>query len=161
MLYTILLYYILYFTMLYIFIHTGRIQAIQLEYSESYQRLILSLRKIHITKFTNIFNLIITKLIIIVQLLMGEIPEKRVFGQENVENREILYPYLLITQAVKNGDLTLFHNIIQKYTNIFKLDKNLTLINRLSHNVLKTGLRKLSLSYSKISLADVAGKTYI
>ena len=92
---------------------------------------------------------------------MGEIPEKRVFGQENVENREILYPYLLITQAVKNGDLTLFHNIIQKYNNIFKLDKNLTLINRLSHNVLKTGLRKLSLSYSKISLADVAGKIYI
>ncbi|RXG50802.1 26S proteasome non-ATPase regulatory subunit 3 [Armadillidium vulgare] len=32
------------------------------------------------------------------------------------------------------------------------------LILRLRHNVIKTGLRSISLSYSKISLADVAQK---
>jgi 26S proteasome regulatory subunit N3 len=29
---------------------------------------------------------------------------------------------------------------------------------RLGHNVLKTGLRKISLSYSRISMADIAAK---
>jgi 26S proteasome regulatory subunit N3 len=29
---------------------------------------------------------------------------------------------------------------------------------RLAHNVIKTGLRKISLSYSRISLADIASK---
>ena len=34
--------------------------------------------------------------------------------------------------------------------------KNSTKVERLRNNVLKAGLRKLSLSYSRISLADVA-----
>ena len=42
-----------------------------------------------------------------------------------------------------------------------RADKNLTLVHRLGHNVLKIGLRKLSLSYSRISLADIASKLHL
>jgi len=34
-------------------------------------------------------------------------------------------------------------------------------VERLGHNVLKTGLRKISLSYSRITLADVAAKLHL
>lgn len=48
--------------------------------------------------------------------------------------------------------------VVEKYREVFLNDKNLTLIRRLGHNVIKIGLRKISISYSRISLADVAEK---
>lgn len=87
---------------------------------------------------------------------MGEIPERSIFNQE--ELRSSLKPYLYLTQAVRNGDLQQFELVMTKYGDAFKADKNYTLVQRLSHNVLKTGLRKLSIAYSHISLADIATK---
>lgn len=43
----------------------------------------------------------------------------------------------------------------------FRADKNYTLVQRLGHNVLKTGLRKISVSYSRISLVDIADKLHL
>lgn len=40
----------------------------------------------------------------------------------------------------------------------FQSEFTYTLIIRLHHNVIKTGVRMISLSYSKISLSDVAKK---
>ena len=40
----------------------------------------------------------------------------------------------------------------------FKADRTFTLILRLHHNVIKTAIRRISLAYSRISLADVAAK---
>lgn len=40
----------------------------------------------------------------------------------------------------------------------FQEDHTFMLILRLRHNVIKTGLRAIALSYSRISLADVAAK---
>lgn len=40
----------------------------------------------------------------------------------------------------------------------FKRDQTYTLIARLRHNVLKIGLRKINVSYSRISLADLCAK---
>lgn len=51
-----------------------------------------------------------------------------------------------------------FLNIVQKYEAIFKADKNYSLILRLKHTVLKFGLKKLNISYSKISLKDIQSK---
>ena len=51
-----------------------------------------------------------------------------------------------------------FKKIITKYENIFQNDKNYTLILRLKHTVLKFGLKKLNISYSKISIADIRKK---
>ena len=41
---------------------------------------------------------------------------------------------------------------------MFKADKTANLIVRLRHNVIRTGLRRINLAYSRISLADIAQK---
>jgi 26S proteasome regulatory subunit N3 len=51
-----------------------------------------------------------------------------------------------------------FLSIVNKYEAIFKADKNYSLILRLKHTVLKFGLKKLNISYSKISLKDIQSK---
>jgi len=51
-----------------------------------------------------------------------------------------------------------FKKILTQYEKVFMSDKNLTLIQRLRHTVLKFGLKKLNISYSKISLKDIMTK---
>jgi 26S proteasome regulatory subunit N3 len=51
-----------------------------------------------------------------------------------------------------------FKKILTKYEKVFQQDKNYTLIMRLKHTVLKFGLKKLNISYSKISMADIQKK---
>mmetsp|Transcript_5920 Transcript_5920/g.8975 ORF Transcript_5920/g.8975 Transcript_5920/m.8975 type:complete len:493 (+) Transcript_5920:33-1511(+) len=133
----------------------GRIQAVQLEYSDAYLRLTMAARKAPQDTARG-FALTVHKLSVIVQLLMGDIPER---GGFNVpEFRVALLPYLALTQAVRAGDLHEFAQVMQTHGTVFKADKNYSLIRRLGHNVLKTGLRKISVSYSRISLADIAEK---
>lgn len=138
--------------------YMGRIQAIQLEYSDAYQRLMMALRKAP-QDIAQGFIQMVYKLVVIVQLLMGDIPERTLFNQSNL--RVALKPYFLLTQAVRNGDLQQFETIIAKYGAVFKADKLLTLVKRCDHNVLKTGLRKISVSYSRISLEDIAAKLHL
>ncbi len=49
-------------------------------------------------------------------------------------------------------------NAVEEHTATFQKDNMYTLILRLRHNVIKTALRMLNKSYSRISLADVAQK---
>lgn len=91
--------------------YMGRIQAIQLEYSEAFQRLSLASRKAP-QDVAKGFGVEVTKLSIIVQLLMGDIPERSTFNQP--EYRLPLRPYLLLTQAVRTGDLKQFNNVVAK-----------------------------------------------
>merc|ERR1712187_1068273 len=63
-----------------------------------------------------------------------------------------------ITQAVRSGDLNAFKETMQTHEALFKKDKTLTLINRLRYDVIKTGLRSINLSYSRISLQDICSK---
>merc|ERR1719272_1595206 len=67
-------------------------------------------------------------------------------------------PYFAITQAVRTGDLKDFQEMMQKHEALYKKDKTFTLINRLRYNVIKTGLRSINLSYSRISLQDICTK---
>jgi len=138
--------------------YLGRIQAIQLEYSEAYQRLLMAARKAP-QEWAPGFTRTVYKLTVIVQLLMGEIPERSLFNQ--VELRAALKPYLHLTHAVRNGDIKQFNGVMTTYEAQFKADQCYTLVKRLGHNVLKTGLRKLSVSYSRISLSDVAEKLHL
>jgi len=138
--------------------YMGRILAIQLDYSDAYLRLMMAIRKLPQDHAIG-FALHIHKLVVLVQLLMGDIPERSIFNQ--VEFRKQLRPYLLLTLAVRNGDLIAFNEMVGKYGDAFKSDHNYTLVQRLGHNVLKTGLRKISLSYSRISLADIALKLHL
>jgi len=41
---------------------------------------------------------------------------------------------------------------------VFQADKNLTLVQRLKHTVIKFGLKKINISYSKILLSDIRAK---
>merc|ERR1711972_819612 len=102
------------------------------------------------------FKLAATKLAVIVELLMGGIPDRATFMQK--ELKEQLRPYYALARAVRTGDLNAFKEQTQKHEQLFKKDKTLTLINRLRYNVIKTGLRDINLSYSRISLQDIATK---
>jgi 26S proteasome regulatory subunit N3 len=136
----------------------GRLQATQLEYSDAYMRLLMAARKAP-QDVGQGFVQGVHKLSIIVQLLMGEMPERSLFNQAGL--RIPLKPYLGLTQAVRAGDVQAFEAFVAENAEVFRADCNYTLVRRLGHNVLKTGLRKLSTSYSRISLADVAAKLHL
>jgi len=137
--------------------YIGQIKAVQLEYSDSHSKLMQAIRKAPQASGVALgFKLAATKLAIIVELLMGGVPERSTFMQK--ELKEQLRPYYALTQAVRTGDLNAFKEETQKHEALFKKDKTLTLINRLRYNVIKTGLRDINLSYSRISLQDIATK---
>ncbi|KAJ3118743.1 26S proteasome non-ATPase regulatory subunit 3 [Phlyctochytrium bullatum] len=136
--------------------YLGRIKAIQLDYTASHRHLLQAIRKAPQNPKTAGFQQAVNKLAIIVQLLTGEIPERSTFRQPTL--RKSLVPYLHITQAVRIGDLAKFQETLASYESAFKADKTYTLILRLRHNVIKTGVRMISLSYTKISLRDICVK---
>lgn len=138
--------------------YMGRIQAIQLNYSEAYQRLNMAARKAPPGTAAG-FSRDVHKLIVLVQLLMGDIPERSLFNQ--VELRQALKPYFALTLAVRNGDVVMFHQVTEEHRSAFLADQTFTLVQRLGHNVLKTGLRKISVSYSRVSLQDIADKLHL
>ncbi|CAM0135598.1 26S proteasome non-ATPase regulatory subunit [Umbelopsis sp. WA50703] len=139
--------------------YLGRIRALQLDYTTAHTQLLQAIRKAPQNTATAGFQQTAYKFFIIVQLLMGEIPERSIFRQPVL--RKALLPYLHITQAVRVGDLNKFQEGLAKYGANFKRDKTYTLILRLRHNVIKTGIRMISLSYSRISLRDICIKLHL
>eukprot|EP00929_Paragymnodinium_shiwhaense_P101203 TRINITY_DN640_c0_g1_i2.p1 TRINITY_DN640_c0_g1~~TRINITY_DN640_c0_g1_i2.p1 ORF type:complete len:512 (-),score=176.50 TRINITY_DN640_c0_g1_i2:250-1785(-) len=138
-------------------LYIGQIKAVQLEYSDAHSKLMQAIRKSPQTPTVALgFKLAAYKLVVIVELLMGGIPERGTFMQK--ELREALKPYYALTQAVRSGDLNAFNQTMKTHEALFKKDKTLTLINRLRYNVIKTGLRSINLSYSRISLQDICTK---
>lgn len=135
--------------------YLGRIKAVQLEYSEAQARLIQALRKGPEVGAKG-FRAQVMKLQVIVELLMGDIPNRQVFS--NPEFKQTMVPYYQIVTCVKSGDMDTFKALLKKYDTIFQNDKNLSLIQRLRHTVIKFGLKKINISYSKISLKDIAQK---
>ena len=135
--------------------YLGKIKSIQLEYTEAYKCLLGAIRKAPQTSARG-FRVAVHKLACIVQLLMGEIPERNIFRQSGL--KKALQPYLQLTQTVRVGDLNEFHKVVSTYGNLFKEDKTYTLIQRLHHNVIKTGLRKINVAYTRISLQDICTK---
>ncbi|XP_019405872.1 PREDICTED: 26S proteasome non-ATPase regulatory subunit 3 [Crocodylus porosus] len=135
--------------------YTGRIKAIQLEYSEARRTMTNALRKA--PQHTAVgFKQTVHKLLIVVELLLGEIPDRLQFRQPSLKRS--LMPYFLLTQAVRTGNLAKFNQVLDQFADKFQADGTYTLIIRLRHNVIKTGVRMISLSYSRISLADIAQK---
>lgn len=95
-------------------------------------------------------------MLVVVQLLMGEIPERHIFFSKGMQKE--LSPYLVITQAVRKGDLSAFTTVVSENAARLQVDGTYTLISRLAHQVVKTGLRKLHVSYSRLSFEDVADR---
>lgn len=140
------------------FYYRGRIYAVQLEYSSAHEALQQALRKAPQTGALG-FRVAATVLLITVELLMGDIPERSVFVQKGM--RRALAPYLRLAQAVRVGDVCAFRDEVAKDQQVFARDGTLSLVSRLRHNVIKTALRAISLTYSRISLADVAQRLHI
>ena len=84
---------------------------------------------------------------------MGEIPNRQIFSPTYLQKP--MLPYFQVVNCVKSGDMETFKKVINKYEKVFISDQNYNLIVRLKHTVLKFGLKKLNISYSKISLADI------
>ena len=59
---------------------------------------------------------------------------------------------------MREGSLRLFSEALSANENKFLADGTYSLISRLRHNVIKTGVRLLSISYSRIRLDTVAAK---
>jgi 26S proteasome regulatory subunit N3 len=135
--------------------YQGRIKCVQLEYTASYNCLLQAIRKAPQVAARG-FRLTAYKMLCIVQLLMGEIPEKSIFRQQGI--KLALRPYFELTNAVNFGNLIEFQRVVGAYAETFTRDKTISLIARLRHNVIKTGLRKINLSYSRISFADICSK---
>ena len=136
-------------------LYQARIKAVQLEYSDAHGMLVQALRKAP-ENGAKAFRIEVLKLQVIVELLMGQIPNRQIFTQKFLQVP--LRPYFQIVNCVKSGDMVLFNKIMTMYGEMFKRDKNCAMILRLRHTVLKFGLKKLNISYSKISLADIKAK---
>lgn len=139
--------------------YTGKIKAVQLEYVDAYSRLMQAIRRAPETATALGFRIHAQKLAIVVELLMGEIPDRNVFS--SAEYSKYLHPYYRLVQTVLAGNLEEFRKTVAQYQNYFIKDQLLNLINRLHQNVVKTGLRRINTSYSKISLKDIAEKLHL
>lgn len=165
----------------------GRIRAVQLNYTEAHTHLQQAIRRAPQGTVAAGFLQTAHKFFVIVELLMGDIPERGIFRQPIL--KRALAPYMHIVQgefallvlrkklpslisfllppllqspaAVRVGDLSLFQSTLSTYAAQFEADKTHTLILRLRHNVIKTGIRMISLAYSRISLRDVCTKLHL
>jgi 26S proteasome regulatory subunit N3 len=135
--------------------YVGRINIVQLQYGDAQKDFRTALRKAP-QKGAIGFKQIVTKYFVVTQLLMGDIPERSIFRQEGLTHS--LKPYFQLTQAVRVGDMKLFDETIDEFSDRFNNDGVFMLITRLRHNVIKAALRKISVSYSRIHLDDVAKK---
>lgn len=151
--------------------YVGRIRAVQLNYTEAHEHLQNAIRRAPqpavtptgvtagtVSTYQSAAGFLQSayKLFVVVELLMGDIPERNIFRIDAL--KKPLAPYLEIVQAVRIGDLSVFQAALSRYESLFKADKTLSLIIRLRHNVIKTGIRMISLAYSQISLKDVTRK---
>ena len=136
--------------------YLGRIRAIQLSYTEAHEHLVGATRKSPATPSAGGFYQAASKLLVVVELLMGDIPDRAIFRQPSLEHA--MEPYLSLVQAVRVGKIEGFLNVVQTHNALFRRDGTYTLILRLRQNVIKTGIRMMSLSYAKISLRDICIK---
>lgn len=135
--------------------YLGRIKGAKLEYSVAHKHLVQALRKAPQSAAIG-FRQTVQKLIIVVELLLGNIPERQIFRQATL--RRSLAPYFQLTQAVRMGNLQRFGEVLENFSPKFQQDNSYTLIIRLRHNVIKTAIRSIGLSYSRISPQDIAKK---
>lgn len=96
------------------------------------------------------FLVIVHKWLTVIRLLLGEMPGQSELASPGISN--MLQPYLSLATAVRSGDVTAFNSVAHKNADVFLLDQTHNLINRLRYNVLRAGLRRISIAYSRISI---------
>uniref|UniRef100_A0A7R9V4F1 PCI domain-containing protein n=1 Tax=Chlamydomonas euryale TaxID=1486919 RepID=A0A7R9V4F1_9CHLO len=137
--------------------YVGRIRTIQLEYTDAKDFLQQAARKAPSTALG--FRVAASKWLILVRLLLGEVPDLQEFALPVLGSS--LKPYLDLTTAVRSGDLVSFAEVAKQHETVFRADGTGNLITRLHHNVIRTGLRRINMAYSRISLQDIAAKLHL
>ncbi|KAI1697252.1 PCI domain-containing protein [Ditylenchus destructor] len=135
--------------------YQGRIKAMQLEYADAAQFFQLALRKAPQDAAIG-FKQNVQKWVVVVSLLQGEIPERSIFRLPI--HLVTLAPYLKLAQAVRFGNIVEFNKVLQDFSETFTKDHTSTLIVRLRQNVIKTAIRQISMTYSRIYIRDIAKK---
>lgn len=133
--------------------YLARINAIQLNYSAAHERVTAAIRKAPQTSQALGFLQTAHKLRVVVELLMGDIPDRTTFREQQFEKP--LSPYFEVARAVRVGDINAFTDAVETHRATLKRDGNHGLVLRLRQNVIKTGIRIMSLTYSRISLRDI------
>ncbi len=105
------------------------------------------------------FKISCQKAAIVVQLLLGQIPNREIFSDSFMFTH--VYPYYKLIQVVLEGQLNSFNRLVEHYKPTYQKDGLYTLILRLNQIVIRIGLRKISLAYSNIYLSDIAQKLNI
>lgn len=139
--------------------YLGKIRAIQLNYSAAHEELSGATRKAPQVPAAAGFIQAANKLKIIVELLMGDIPDRAMFRQPMLEKP--LRPYFDLVHAVRVGELGAFFEVLKAHEEVFKKDGTYTLILRLRQNVIKTGIRTMSLTYQRISLKEICLRLHL
>eukprot|EP00796_Vickermania_ingenoplastis_P008660 gene8661-6087_t len=134
--------------------YVGLTRAMRLDYVDANQCLQQALRKAPERALG--FRIAATKLAVVVQLLLGEIPPRSDFLTKMM--RDSLVPYLQLTSCVRFGQLGRFMSIVEQHTDTFKHDRTYSLILRIRQHVIKTGLRRICQAYSRITIKDVCVK---
>jgi 26S proteasome regulatory subunit N3 len=107
--------------------YCGRIKATQLEYTEAHGFLVQALRKAPQNEAVG-FKQTVQKFAIVVELLLGEIPDKATFRV--AQFKKTLQPYFQLTQAVRTGNLARFNEVVDKFNDKFIKEKTWSLIIR-------------------------------
>lgn len=136
--------------------YMGRIQAVQTNYESAREHLNLAIRKAPRVDASLGLLQSANKLLVIVQLLLGDIPERALFASPKLARP--LQPYFALCQAVRLGDLARFQKVVTDHHQRFKADRNDSIITRLHQNVLRAGLKRINFAYSRIPLAEVGRK---
>ena len=135
--------------------YMGRVYAIQTDYSTANDCLVRALRKAPTNTGLG-FRIAVYQLTICVQLLMGDTPDRSWFSEK--ELKVALEPYFMLVKAVRNGSIPEYDAVVKKYSDSFKRDRVFSLMSRLRSSVIKTGLRNISIAYSRISFQDIASR---
>ncbi|MEW5307935.1 MAG: hypothetical protein WDW36_010303 [Sanguina aurantia] len=137
--------------------YLGKIRTVQLEYTDAKECLQQASRKA--PAIAHAFRITVAQWLVMVRLLLGEIPLRSEFTAPGTA--AALAPFYELAVAVRAGDTLAFAKVARRHDAVFRAAALHNLVTRLHHNVIRTGLRRISLAYSRISLADVAQKLHL
>ena len=134
--------------------YLAQIRAVQMDYAGAEALLEDAVRKVHVSAKSAGFLQAAYKLLVTVQLLMGKVPERRVFSARFTEKS--LRAYLGVARSVRFGNIEAFMQALREHSGAFEADGTLMFVTRLHQNVVRAGLKRICAAYTRISMAQVA-----
>ncbi|KNH04460.1 26S proteasome non-atpase regulatory subunit 3 [Perkinsela sp. CCAP 1560/4] len=134
------------------FLHAALVKTVLVDYNTAKNYIANSIRKGPGDSCPE-FHQYISKLSVLIELLNGGTPA---IG-DSAEKPEIR-PYTELADCIRRGEVSKFEEVLKTNATVFEADRTILLATRVRHNVLRTALRAICRSYSRISLTDVAEK---